>query len=48
MATPTPFSLGVVGAGQFSGQFSKLFQAHPFVSGVYVTDVGSNVFVGTR
>jgi hypothetical protein len=23
------FSLGIVGAGQFSGQFAKLFQAHP-------------------
>jgi len=33
------FSLGVVGAGQFSGQFTKLFNAHPLVSDVYVTDV---------
>ncbi len=33
------FSLGVVGAGQFSGQFTKLFNAHPIISEVYVTDV---------
>ncbi|MBO1269764.1 Gfo/Idh/MocA family protein [Arthrobacter cavernae] len=33
------FSLGVVGAGQFAGQFTKLFKAHPQVSEVYVTDV---------
>ncbi|MGW9414775.1 Gfo/Idh/MocA family protein [Arthrobacter cupressi] len=33
------FSLGVVGAGQFSGQFTKLFNAHPRISEVYVTDV---------
>ncbi len=33
------FSLGIVGAGQFAGQFAKLFMAHPGVSGVYVTDV---------
>ncbi|MEA5453816.1 Gfo/Idh/MocA family oxidoreductase [Sinomonas sp. JGH33] len=39
MTQPTQFSLGIVGAGQFSGQFSKLFQAHPYVSSVYVTDV---------
>ncbi|MDQ4503801.1 Gfo/Idh/MocA family oxidoreductase [Sinomonas sp. ASV322] len=39
MTQPTPFSLGIVGAGQFSGQFTKLFQAHPYVSSVYVTDV---------
>ncbi|MCQ9165701.1 Gfo/Idh/MocA family oxidoreductase [Arthrobacter sp. STN4] len=35
----TPFSLGIVGAGQFAGQFAKLFQAHPCVTDVYVTDV---------
>ncbi|WP_448719684.1 Gfo/Idh/MocA family protein [Microbacterium natoriense] len=33
------FSLGIVGAGQFAGQFAKLFNAHPFVSSVVVTDV---------
>jgi predicted dehydrogenase len=32
-------SLGLVGAGQFSGQFAKLFKLHPGVSSVYVTDV---------
>ena len=32
------FSLGIVGAGQFSGQFAKLFHAHPGVRDVYVTD----------
>ncbi|BCT77479.1 oxidoreductase [Sinomonas cyclohexanicum] len=39
MTHTTGFSLGIVGAGQFSGQFSKLFNAHPGVSAVYVTDV---------
>ncbi|MDQ4492113.1 Gfo/Idh/MocA family oxidoreductase [Sinomonas sp. ASV486] len=39
MTHTTGFTLGVVGAGQFSGQFSKLFNAHPVVSAVYVTDV---------
>ncbi|WP_022885581.1 Gfo/Idh/MocA family protein [Glaciibacter superstes] len=34
-----PFSLGIVGAGQFSGQFAALFQLHPGVSRVVVTDV---------
>ena len=33
------FSLGIVGAGQFAGQFAKLFMAHPGVRDVYVTDV---------
>ena len=33
------FSIGIVGAGQFSGQFATLFQAHPGVSDVYVTDL---------
>ncbi|GAA4686154.1 Gfo/Idh/MocA family protein [Frondihabitans cladoniiphilus] len=32
-------SLGIVGAGQFSGQFATLFKVHPDVSDVYVTDV---------
>lgn len=36
------FSLGIVGAGQFAGQFAKLFLAHPGVSDVYVTDVMSD------
>ncbi|MFZ3599357.1 Gfo/Idh/MocA family protein [Streptomyces sp. BH104] len=33
------FSLGIVGAGQFSGQFATLFQAHPGVGDIYVTDL---------
>jgi predicted dehydrogenase len=33
------FSLGIVGAGQFAGQFAKLFQAHPGVGDVFVTDL---------
>jgi predicted dehydrogenase len=33
------FSLGIVGAGQFSGQFATLFQLHPGVSRIVVTDV---------
>jgi predicted dehydrogenase len=32
------FSIGVVGAGQFGGQFAHLFNLHPGVSGVYVVD----------
>jgi predicted dehydrogenase len=32
-------SIGVVGAGQFAGQFSKLFKLHPGVSRVLVTDL---------
>jgi predicted dehydrogenase len=32
-------SLGIVGAGQFSGQFATLFKVHPDVEAVYVTDV---------
>lgn len=36
---PMPFSLGIVGAGQFAGQFASLFHHHPGVSAVYVTDV---------
>lgn len=39
MTQISPFSLGIVGAGQFSGQFAKLFKAHPLVRDVYVTDV---------
>ncbi|MYW62925.1 Gfo/Idh/MocA family oxidoreductase [Streptomyces sp. SID8379] len=33
------FTLGIVGAGQFSGSFAKLFLAHPGVDDVYVTDL---------
>ncbi|MEU3663579.1 Gfo/Idh/MocA family oxidoreductase [Streptomyces sp. NPDC032940] len=33
------FSLGIVGAGQFSGRFARLFRAHPGVRDVYVTDL---------
>lgn len=33
------FSLGIVGAGQFSGHFASLFRLHPDVGDVYVTDV---------
>ncbi|MFT4220633.1 MAG: Gfo/Idh/MocA family oxidoreductase [Microbacterium sp.] len=33
-----PFSLGIVGAGQFSGHFAKLFHAHPLVTSVHVAD----------
>jgi predicted dehydrogenase len=33
------FSIGFVGAGQFAGQFSELFQLHPEVGDVHVTDV---------
>jgi predicted dehydrogenase len=33
------FTLGIVGAGQFSGQFAKLFAAHPEITAVHVTDV---------
>jgi predicted dehydrogenase len=32
-------SIGIVGAGQFSGQFSALFHRHPDVESVYVTDL---------
>ncbi|WP_394769058.1 Gfo/Idh/MocA family protein [Lacisediminihabitans sp.] len=32
-------SIGVVGAGQFAGQFTKLFKLHPGVSRVHVTDL---------
>ncbi|WP_030607139.1 Gfo/Idh/MocA family protein [Streptomyces sclerotialus] len=33
------FSIGIVGAGQFSGQFAALFHAHPGVGEVHVTDL---------
>ncbi|MGP9693337.1 Gfo/Idh/MocA family protein [Brachybacterium sp. AOP25-B2-12] len=33
------FSLGIVGAGQFSGSFASLFKAHPGISRVVVTDL---------
>jgi predicted dehydrogenase len=32
------FSIGVVGVGQFGGQFAHLFKLHPGVSEVYVVD----------
>lgn len=32
-------SIGIVGAGQFAGQFAKLFSLHPDVSTITVTDV---------
>jgi predicted dehydrogenase len=34
-----PFSLAVVGAGQFSGQFAALFKLHPGVGRIIATDV---------
>lgn len=34
-----PFTLGVVGAGQFGGQFAELFNSHPAISRVLVTDL---------
>ncbi|HWM35635.1 MAG TPA: Gfo/Idh/MocA family oxidoreductase [Streptomyces sp.] len=34
-----PFSLGIVGAGQFAGQFAKLFQLHPGVGDIFATDL---------
>jgi predicted dehydrogenase len=34
-----PISIGIVGAGQFAGQFSALFKLHPEVSRVHVTDL---------
>ncbi len=33
------FSLGIVGAGQFAGQFAKLFDLHPSVGDILVTDL---------
>jgi predicted dehydrogenase len=33
------FSLGIVGAGQFSGQFAKLWRLHPGVGDILVTDL---------
>ena len=32
-------SLGLVGAGQFAGQFAKLFRLHPEVGDIHVTDL---------
>jgi predicted dehydrogenase len=32
-------TIGMVGAGQFAGQFAKLFTVHPDVDAVHVTDV---------
>ncbi len=34
-----PLSLGLVGAGQFAGQFAKLFKLHPGIRRVLVTDL---------
>ncbi|MFD7026227.1 Gfo/Idh/MocA family protein [Promicromonospora sukumoe] len=33
------FSLGIVGAGQFAGQFAKLWRLHPGVGDIVVTDL---------
>ncbi|WP_029145987.1 Gfo/Idh/MocA family protein [Microbacterium luticocti] len=33
-----PFTIGLVGAGQFADSFAPLFRRHPLVSGVWVTD----------
>ncbi len=33
------FTLGFIGAGQFAGQFAKLFALHPLVGDIFVTDV---------
>ncbi|WP_051479256.1 Gfo/Idh/MocA family oxidoreductase [Arthrobacter sp. H5] len=32
-------SIGIIGAGQFAGQFAKLFKLHPGVGNIHVTDV---------
>jgi predicted dehydrogenase len=34
-----PFSIAMIGAGQFAGSFAHLFHLHPGVSEVYATDV---------
>ncbi|WP_314174594.1 Gfo/Idh/MocA family protein [Streptomyces winkii] len=34
-----PFSIGIVGAGQFAGSFAKLFRLHPGVGEIHVTDL---------
>ncbi|MEV0233921.1 Gfo/Idh/MocA family oxidoreductase [Nonomuraea sp. NPDC050786] len=33
------FSLGIVGAGQFAGQFAKLWRLHPGVGDIWATDL---------
>jgi predicted dehydrogenase len=33
------FSLGIVGAGQFAGQFTKLWRLHPGVGDIWATDL---------
>ena len=33
------FTLGIVGAGPFAGQFVKLWNLHPGVGDIYVTDL---------
>ncbi|GAA1162189.1 Gfo/Idh/MocA family oxidoreductase [Streptomyces hebeiensis] len=35
----TPFSLAIVGAGQFAGQFAKLWRLHPGVGDIVATDL---------
>jgi predicted dehydrogenase len=37
-----PFSIAVIGAGQFAGSFAHLFHLHPGVSKVYAADVISD------
>lgn len=39
MIVPMTSSIGIVGAGQFSGVFAKLFAAHPGISGISFTDL---------
>ncbi len=34
-----PFSVAMIGAGQFAGSFAHLFHLHPGVTKVYATDV---------
>ena len=34
-----PFSIAMIGSGQFAGSFAHLFDLHPGVSAVYATDV---------
>src|SRR6476660_2071113 len=37
--TAMPFSIAMIGAGQFAGSFAHLFHLHPGVTKVYATDV---------
>ncbi|TDD68457.1 Gfo/Idh/MocA family oxidoreductase [Jiangella aurantiaca] len=34
-----PFSLGILGSGQFAGSLARLFRLHPEISEVYATDL---------